>query len=557
MSHQSDLICTDINAYLAQHERKELLRFLTCGNVDDGKSTLIGRLLHDSKMIYEDQLAAVQADSVKSGTTGTGKIDLALLVDGLQAEREQGITIDVAYRYFSTSTRKFIIADTPGHEQYTRNMATGASNCDLAVILIDARYGVQTQTKRHSFIVSLLGIKHVIVTINKMDLVGYSEETYRKIKDDYLMFVKNLDLHDIHFIPISALDGDNVVNSSTNMPWFADKPMMPLLNTIEIVSDHNFVDARFPVQYVNRPNLDFRGFCGTVASGVFHQGDEITALPSGKTSKIKSIVTYDGELKQAFAAMAVTLTLEDEIDISRGDIITGPQQVAPSIVDKFKCSIVWMTKQPMTPGCRYLIKLATRSVSGSVSVVHHRIDVNTLENHEAKALKLNEIGVCTICVNAPVVFDPYQRNKFTGSFIVIDQLTNATVGAGMITGDASTEDWQRVSAEERANRFAQKAVIIALSGKNSEQLAYHLERKLFDTGHTSTVLENAFANAPGITLTPESRQSSDALANAIKNAGLLCLCVDHQPSTTDIAFDCNLYSIDEIYTTLKNRGVIH
>ena len=557
MSHQSDLISTDINAYLAQHERKELLRFLTCGNVDDGKSTLIGRLLHDSKMIYEDQLAAVLADSVKSGTTGTGMIDLALLVDGLQAEREQGITIDVAYRYFSTSTRKFIIADTPGHEQYTRNMATGASNCDLAVILIDARYGVQTQTKRHSFIASLLGIKHIIVAINKMDLVGYSEETYRNIQDDYLAFIKSLDLHDVHFIPMSALDGDNVVNSSANMLWFTGKPMMELLNTIQIASDCNFFDARFPVQFVNRPNLDFRGFSGTVASGVFRKGDAITAMPSGKTSHIKSIVTYDGELEQAFATMEVTLTLTDEIDISRGDIIVGQHQAVPSVADKFKASIVWMTEQPMTPGRQYIIKLSTRSVSGSISLIHHRIDVNTLEHQDANELKLNEIGSCTVAVNAPLVFDPYKRNKTTGSFIVIDRLTNVTVGAGMITGDASEGDWQPVSAEERANRFAQKAVIIALSGNNSKQLAYHLERKLFDTGHTSTVLEHAFATAPGIALTPESRQSNDALANAIKNAGLLCLCVDNQPSTTDIAFDCNLYSIDEIYTTLKNRGLIH
>jgi sulfate adenylyltransferase large subunit len=557
MSHQSDLISTDINAYLAQHERKELLRFLTCGNVDDGKSTLIGRLLHDSKMIYEDQLAAVLADSVKSGTTGTGMIDLALLVDGLQAEREQGITIDVAYRYFSTSTRKFIIADTPGHEQYTRNMATGASNCDLAVILIDARYGVQTQTKRHSFIASLLGIKHIIVAINKMDLVGYSEETYRNIQNDYLAFIKSLDLHDVHFIPMSALNGDNVVNPSANMLWFTDKPMMELLNTIQIASDRNFFDARFPVQFVNRPNLDFRGFCGTVASGVFRKGDAITAMPSGKTSHIKSIVTYDGELEQAFATMAVTLTLTDEIDISRGDIIVGQHQAVPSVTDKFKASIVWMTEQPMTPGRQYMIKLATRSVSGSISIIHHRIDVNTLEHQDANELKLNEIGSCTVAVNAPLVFDPYKRNKTTGSFIVIDRLSNVTVGAGMITGDVSEGDWQPVSAEERANRFAQKAVIIALNGNNSRQLTYHLERKLFDTGHASTVLEQAFTTAPGITLTPESRQSNDALANAIKNAGLLCLCVDNQPSTTDIAFDCNLYSIDEIYTTLKNRGVIH
>ncbi len=541
MSHQSDLISTDINAYLAQHERKELLRFLTCGNVDDGKSTLIGRLLHDSKMIYEDQLAAVQADSVKSGTTSAGKIDLALLVDGLQAEREQGITIDVAYRYFSTSTRKFIIADTPGHEQYTRNMATGASTCDLAVILIDARYGVQTQTKRHSFIASLLGLKHIIVAINKMDLVGYSEETYRNIQDDYLAFVKTLDLHDIHFIPMSALDGDNVVNPSANMPWFSGMPMMELLNSIEIADDHNFADARFPVQYVNRPNLDFRGFCGTVASGVFHKGDLITALPSGKSSKIKSIVTYDGELEQAFAAMAVTLTLDDEIDISRGDLIIGQQTNPPTIADKFKATIVWMTEQAMTPGRQYVIKLATRSVSGSVSMIHHRIDVNTLEHHDANELKLNEIASCTVAVNAPVVFDPYKRNKGTGAFIVIDRLTNVTVGAGMITGDASEEDWSPVTAQERATRFGQTAAIIALSGSNNQQVAYHLERKLFDTGHAATILE----------------QGDDALLAAIKHAGLLCLALNAAPEQTDVAFDVDQYSVDDIHAALKNRGLIH
>ena len=540
MSHQSDLISTDINAYLAQHERKELLRFLTCGNVDDGKSTLIGRLLHDSKMIYEDQLAAVLADSVKSGTTGTGMIDLALLVDGLQAEREQGITIDVAYRYFSTSTRKFIIADTPGHEQYTRNMATGASNCDLAVILIDARYGVQTQTKRHSFIASLLGIKHIIVAINKMDLVGYSEETYRNIQDDYLAFIKSLDLQDVHFIPMSALNGDNVVNPSANMLWFTGKPMMELLNTIQIASDCNFFDARFPVQFVNRPNLDFRGFSGTVASGVFRKGDAITAMPSGKTSHIKSIVTYDGELEQAFATMAVTLTLTDEIDISRGDIIVGQHQAVPSVADKFKASIVWMTEQPMTPGRQYIIKLSTRSVSGSISLIHHRIDVNTLEHQDANELKLNEIGSCTVAVNAPLVFDPYQRNKTTGSFIVIDRLTNVTVGAGMITGNASEGDWQPVTIEERTARFGQFGAIITLSGSNAKQTANHLERKLFDNGHAAFVMENPI----------------DDSVMAIKNMGMLCLCLDHKIYATDLAFDCEKYKVDDIYSALKSLGII-
>ena len=541
MSHQSDLISTDIDAYLAQHENKELLRFLTCGNVDDGKSTLIGRLLHDSKMIYEDQLAAVLADSVKSGTTGTGKIDLALLVDGLQAEREQGITIDVAYRYFSTATRKFIIADTPGHEQYTRNMATGASTCDLAIILIDARYGVQTQTKRHSFIASLLGIQHIIVAINKMDLMNYSETTFNEIKQSYLDFTSTLDLHDICFIPMSALDGDNVVNASENMPWFTGEPLMAALNSIEIANDHNFNDARFPVQYVNRPNLDFRGFCGTVASGVFRKGDLITALPSGKSSKIKSIVTYDGDLDQAFPPMAVTLTLEDEIDISRGDMLIGTEQLAPIVADQFKATIVWMTEKALTPGRQYILKLATRSVSGSVALIHHRIDVNTLEHHDAQALQLNEIGSCTISVNAPVVFDAYKNNKSTGAFIIIDRLTNGTVGAGMITGACDEQNLLPVSTEERATRYSQKPTAIALNGASSKDSAYLLERKLFDNGHATTVLET----------------QNSALIVAIKNAGLLCLCVNYSADLADISFNTDQQSLDEIYSALKEQNIIY
>lgn len=540
MSHQSDLISTDINAYLAQHERKELLRFLTCGNVDDGKSTLIGRLLHDSKMIYEDQLAAVQADSVKSGTTGAGKIDLALLVDGLQAEREQGITIDVAYRYFSTSTRKFIIADTPGHEQYTRNMATGASTCDLAVILIDARYGVQTQTKRHSFIASLLGLKHIIVAINKMDLVEYSEATYTKIQHDYLSFIATLGITDIHFIPMSALDGDNVVNKSENMPWYMGKTMMETLETIEIASDHNFTDARFPVQYVNRPNLDFRGFCGTIASGIFHKGDKITVLPSGQTSTIKAIVTYDGELKQAFPPMAVTFTLETEIDISRGDMIVSSGG-EPIIADSFKASIVWMAEKSMTPGRQYIIKLATRSVSGSISTIHHRIDVNTLEYHDATELKLNEIGSCSVSVNAPVVFDIYSKSKGTGSFIVIDRLSNVTVGAGMITGITDNSDLKPVSAEERAARFSQIPTAISLNGIQAKAVVYQLERHLFDNGHAATVLE---------TFNP-------AFMSIIKQAGLLCLTINADNDGVDINFDCDCDDIEAIYSTLKNQKIIY
>lgn len=541
MSHQSELISTDIDAYLAQHEHKELLRFLTCGNVDDGKSTLIGRLLHDSKMIYEDQLAAVQADSTKSGTTGAGKIDLALLVDGLQAEREQGITIDVAYRYFSTSTRKFIIADTPGHEQYTRNMATGASTCDLAVILIDARYGVQTQTKRHSFIASLLGIKHIIVAVNKMDLVEYSENIYHKIKQDYLDFTASLTLQDITFIPMSALDGDNVVNPSENMRWYKGKPMMETLNTLEISHDQNFKDARFPVQYVNRPNLDFRGFCGTIASGIFQKGDEITTLPSGKTSKIKSIITYEGELDKAFAPMAVTLTMEDEIDISRGDMIIGTECSAATITDNFNATLVWMAERVMTLGRQYTIKLATRTVSGSISSINYRIDVNTLEHHDATELSLNEIASCTLTVNAPIVFDPYQQNKNTGAFIIIDRLSNVTVGAGMITGESQQRDLSSVSSSERAARFGQKATSISLTGENNKETAYQLERKLFDTGHAATVIEG---------------HMSEEFVLAIKNAGLLCLCTN-KTDFNDISFDCNRVSADDIYLSLKENSVIH
>ncbi len=543
MSHQSDLISTDINAYLAQHERKELMRFLTCGNVDDGKSTLIGRLLYDAKMIYEDQLAAVKADSAKSGTTGD-QPDLALLVDGLQAEREQGITIDVAYRYFSTATRKFIIADTPGHEQYTRNMATGASTCDLAVILIDARYGVQTQTKRHSYITALLGIKHIIVAVNKMDLVDYSEQTFNQIKQDYLDFSAKLDLHDICFIPISALDGDNVVNHSTHMPWYTNKPMMETLNTIEIASDRNFEDLRFPVQYVNRPNLDFRGFCGTVAAGVIHKSDEITALPSGKTSKVKSIVTYEGEIDSAFPPMAVTLTLEDEIDISRGDVITLSDNL-PTIADKFSASIVWMTETALTPGKQYTLKLASRIISGSISAIHYRTDVNTMKHHEANELQLNEIGHCTVTVTAPVVFDNYRQSKYTGAFIIIDRLTNITVGAGMISGSIDdTTELSRVSSEEKTARYSQQATIIDLIGDGSIEFAYQLERRLFDSGHTATVLENQGA-------------STHILAEAIKQAGMICLCAnDQRMPEADMHVLIDSETIENVFNDLKKQKII-
>ncbi|BBA33649.1 bifunctional sulfate adenylyltransferase subunit 1/adenylylsulfate kinase [Methylocaldum marinum] len=512
MSHQSELISSDIHAYLAQHERKELLRFLTCGNVDDGKSTLIGRLLHDSKMIYEDQLAAIKKDSVKSGTTG-GDIDLALLVDGLQAEREQGITIDVAYRYFSTAKRKYIIADTPGHEQYTRNMATGASTCDLAIILVDARHGVMTQTKRHSFIVSLLGIKHVVVAINKMDLVGYSSDVFERIRSDYLAFIEKLDIHDVRFIPLSALMGDNVVSRSGEMPWYQGQALMELLDTIEIAKDQNFTNPRFPVQYVNRPNLDFRGYSGTVAAGVFRKGDAITVLPSRKTSCIKSIVTYDGELEEAFPPQAVTITLADEIDVSRGDMLVRSGDL-PMLGTRFKAHIVWMTEAPLVPGRQYYLKQTAKIVNGSVSQIHHRIDINTLEQLPADQLKLNEIGLCEVALNAPIAFDPYKGSKSTGSFIIIDRLTNVTVGAGMIVAQADGESGLRsVTAEERGARFGQKAVTLWITGERRQDLAYELERKLFDVGHASTVLDDS-----------ELGEQFRIVAAQINHAGLICIC---------------------------------
>lgn len=436
-SYQSDsLIATDIEAYLKQHENKEMLRFLTCGNVDDGKSTLIGRLLHDSKMIYEDQLEAVTRDSVKSGTTGE-QVDLALLVDGLQAEREQGITIDVAYRYFSTTKRKFIIADTPGHEQYTRNMATGASTCQLAVILIDARYGVQTQTRRHSFIASLLGIKHVVVAINKMDLMDYSEDVFNDIRKDYSEFSQELELEDIHYVPMSALVGDNVVNNSENMPWYDGNTLMNILENVEVESDPNFDDVRFPVQFVNRPNLNFRGYCGTLASGILKPGDDITVLPSGKQSKVKTLVTYDGDLDHAVPGEAVTVTLDDEIDVSRGDMIVHSNHHQPHVSSQFKATVVWMTEQPLVAGKQYSIKVGVNESTGSLTGIDYQIDVNTLKQNEVSELKLNEIGLCEFSLNKPVVFDNYKRNRTTGSFIVIDRLTNVTIGAGMITDAVS------------------------------------------------------------------------------------------------------------------------
>jgi sulfate adenylyltransferase subunit 1 len=430
MNSENTLLQSDILGYLDQHEKKDMLRFLTCGSVDDGKSTLIGRLLHDSKMIFEDQLAAITKDSKKVGTTGD-KVDLALLVDGLQSEREQGITIDVAYRYYSTDKRKFIIADTPGHEQYTRNMVTGASNCDVAIILIDARAGVKTQTRRHSFLVSLLGIKHVIVAINKMDLKEYSETVYEEIKADYLVFSKQLNIPDIQFIPLSALDGDNVVNASENTSWYKGETLITMLEKVEINDDINADDFRFPVQYVNRPNLNFRGFAGTVVSGQIKPGDSITALPSGKQSKVKALVNFEGEQDRVYAPLTTTITLEDEIDISRGDMIVKSDNL-PLHSNTYRTNLVWMDEEPMMPNKQYGFKFATKLVPGCVTEVEYQIDVNSMEHKNTVRLALNEIAVGKIKLTQPVACDPYTKNRSTGAFIIIDRVTNGTVGAGMI-----------------------------------------------------------------------------------------------------------------------------
>ncbi|MEC9093872.1 MAG: sulfate adenylyltransferase subunit CysN, partial [Planctomycetota bacterium] len=429
MSHQSELIKTDIDAYLQQHEQKELLRFLTCGSVDDGKSTLIGRLFYDAKLMFEDQLATLEKESLTQGTTG-GNFDPALFTDGLTEEREQGITIDVAYRYFSTSKRKFIIADTPGHEQYTRNMATGASTADLAIILIDARHGVLPQTKRHSFIVTLLGIKHVLVAINKMDLVDFKEERYEEIQKEYRAFAARLDMPDLHFLPISALHGDNIVESSKNMPWFHGSTLMNFLEHVYIGSDRNMEDFRFPVQMVNRPHLDFRGFCGTLSSGIIRKGDEVISLPSRKKSRVKEIISFEGKLDEAFTPQSVTLTLDDEIDVSRGDMIVRPGNV-PQSGNEFDAAIVWMSDDPLVPGKEYHFKHTTNAVTGTVRKIRYQIDVNTLHRQDSPKLSLNEIGRCSVSLASPIFFDGYKRNRSTGSFIIVDRISNITVAAGM------------------------------------------------------------------------------------------------------------------------------
>lgn len=482
----------DIETFLRQHEERDLLRFTTAGSVDDGKSTLIGRLLYDSKGIYEDQLASITNQAVDHPA---GAIDFALLTDGLRAEREQGITIDVAYRYFSTPKRKFIIADTPGHEQYTRNMATGASTANLAIILIDARNGVLAQSRRHAFIASLLGIHHIVVAVNKMDLIDYSEEVFERICEDFRQFAAELQVPDLYFIPVSALHGDNIVAKSDRMPWFDGASLLHHLETVHIASDRNLAEMRFPVQMVLRPHQDFRGYAGQVASGVIRPGDQVMVLPSGRTSRIKSITTFDGELARAFPPMSVTVCLNDELDVSRGNMLVPPSH-SPHVTRCIDARLVWMGNQPLDLSRRLIIKHTTQQIKAQVRSIRYRVDVKTMQRHPAVELNLNEIGAVVIDTQAPLFVDPYRRNRATGSFVLIDPVSNETVAAGMITGrDPYAEDiasspdltgLNRISFEERQSRIRHPPVLIWLKGDAS--VAYAVERELFERGYLTHVV---------------------------------------------------------------------
>ena len=495
MVHVSDLISEDIESYLAAHEQKELLRFITCGSVDDGKSTLIGRMLYESHMLFDDQLAALEADSKKVGTQ-EGEIDFALLVDGLAAEREQGITIDVAYRFFSTDKRKYIVADTPGHEEYTRNMATGASTADVAIILVDASQGVLTQTRRHSFIVSMVGVKRIILAVNKLDLVDYSQDVFNQIKQDYHNFANEaLSLEEITAIPISALKGDNIVGPSENTPWYSGQSIMEYLETVEVAAEAQSRPFRMPVQWVNRPNREFRGFTGLIGSGTVSTGDKIRVLPSGTESTVSRIVTYDGDLELAGAGRSITLTLTDEIDISRGDIITSADSPCSS-ADQFQARILWMDDSAMASGRQYFYKSNSQTTSMTLGRLKHRIDVNTLEELPAKELDMNEIGVCNISLSSRVAFDPYDSDPVMGGFVIVDRMTNNTVGMGLIDYALRRADnihWQSmdVTKQSRAEQKGQRPRLVwftGLSGSGKSSIANILEKKLQAMGrHTITL----------------------------------------------------------------------
>jgi bifunctional enzyme CysN/CysC len=535
MTDEKDLIREDIEAYLAKYQQKELLRFVSVGSVDDGKSTLIGRILYDTGMVFEDQMAAVRAASQ------TDEPDLALLTDGLKAEREQGITIDVAYRYFATDKRKFIIADTPGHIQYTRNMVTGASTADVALILIDARHGVLEQSRRHAYIASLLGIPHLAVCVNKMDLKDFSKDVYDSISADFMEFGKTLRFKDIQFFPVSALEGDNVVSDSERTPWYDGPNVLEYLETVPVFADRNFEDFRYPVQYVIRPDLDYRGFAAEVAAGVVNKGDEIVALPSGKTSKVKAIDTWEGEIDEAFAGQSVTIRLEDEIDISRGDMIVKPDNL-PRVTRRFDAHMVWMHEKPLDTEKAYLVKHTTQTVRARIDKIYHEIDMHSLEEKPTDGLELNDIAKVRLSCHRALYVDDYHRNRETGAFIVIDSLTNNTVAAGMISlegagqnigevmkelhAESAMEPKTFVSPTERMERFGQKGATVWLHGVPGSgrwTLAYALERKLFDEGRTATV----------VIPVGEDLRSMISAAKAVTDAGLINICAFPSPTAKD------------------------
>jgi bifunctional enzyme CysN/CysC len=495
VTHLDPLIADDIEAYLEHHEHKSLLRFITCGSVDDGKSTLIGRFLYESKLVFEDHLAALEADSKKVGTQGN-ELDFALLVDGLAAEREQGITIDVAYRFFSTERRKFVVADTPGHEQYTRNMVTGASTADLAVILVDSRKGILTQTRRHSFLVSLLGIRHVILAVNKLDLVDYSREVFETIDAEYRTFAAELGITDVVSIPLSALRGDNVTERSANTPWYTGPTLVEHLEAVEVDHDLDARPFRFVVQWVNRPDLNFRGYSGVVVGGTVRPGDRVRIVPSGVESTVTRVVTYDGDLEEAVAGESVTLCLADEIDVSRGDVVAAAT-APPSVADQFETHIVWMSEDEMLPARRYLVKMGATTVGATIDHPKHQVNVNTLEHVAAKTLELNQIGICNVYLDRPIPFDPYVENRDMGGFIVIDRLTNNTVGAGLVhfaLRRAENVHWQAIEVDRKAHAVlkGQRPSVIwftGLSGAGKSTIANIVERKLHANGRHTYLLD--------------------------------------------------------------------
>lgn len=566
MAHLSDLIASDIDAYLSAHERKGMLRFITCGSVDDGKSTLIGRMLYESKMLFEDQLAALEADSKKFGTQGDA-IDFALLVDGLAAEREQGITIDVAYRFFSTDRRKFIVADTPGHEQYTRNMVTGASTADVAIVMVDARKGLLTQTRRHSYLVSLIGIRHVVVAINKMDLVDFSEEVFQRIADDYRQLARQLGLEQVTYIPMSALRGDNITEPSVAMPWFQGTTLTRYLETVEVDEARQQKQAfRFPVQWVNRPDLDFRGFAGLVAGGSVKTGDRIRVQPSGRESTVARIVTAGGDLEQAIAGQSVTLTLTDDVDISRGDVLSLAQAPA-EVADQFEVTLVWMHDEPLLPGRPYLLKMGTQTVPASVTEIKYQVNVNTLEHMAARKLELNAIGVCNIALDRNIPFDAYLDNRDTGGFILIDRMGNHTVGAGMIhfaLRRSHNIHLQHVDVDKASRSLikGQKPCVIwftGLSGAGKSTISNILEKTLLAQGRHTYLLDGdnvrhglnrdlGFTDADRV----ENIRRVAEVAKLMVDAGLIVITAFISPFRAERELARSLFEADEFVEVFVN-----